>query len=59
MKYLSSIHPKTNEIIKIEKCFINRFFTTDYKEESSTEDEWINKIILIYPAMFQISFLII
>lgn len=53
MKYLSSIHPKTNEIIKIEKSFINRFFTTDYKEESLTEDEWINKVILIYYNYFR------
>lgn len=53
MKYLSSIHPKTNEIIKTEKSFINRFFTTDYKEGSLTEDEWINKVILIYYNYFR------
>ncbi|EEM13876.1 MULTISPECIES: hypothetical protein [Bacillus] len=53
MKYLSSISPKTNEIIKIEKDFINRFFTTDYKEKIPTEDEWVNRVILIYHNYFR------
>jgi len=48
MEYLTVIHPKTEEMTRIEECMKNRFLTSEYQLEQSFGDSWIDQIIFYY-----------
>lgn len=44
MEYLTAIHPKTEEMTRIEECMKNRFLTSEYQLEQSFGDRFSKKM---------------
>lgn len=53
MEYLRTAQPQTKEIIELEKCYRERFFSQYFEESIPIEDNWIRDVIATYQHYFR------
>ncbi|WP_053217038.1 hypothetical protein [Virgibacillus senegalensis] len=53
MEYLNSIRVKTEDMIRLEKCMNDRFFSDAYNVDKQFNDKWIENVIVAYHHYFR------
>lgn len=53
IEYLKSFETKNDEVIKLEKQYEERFFSSDYFPEIDSEDPWVKDVLNCYFSYFR------